>query len=75
MKGFLTQEVWTQADGQKRSKVVIVVMDHRVPGERGEDAPQTERKPSEPKREPGPYVPKNVPEPGDIDVPFDVAVL
>lgn len=69
VKGFLTQEVWTQADGQKRSKVVIVVMDHRVPGERGDDAPQTERKPAARKPDPGAYVPQ-VPPMDDLQIPF-----
>lgn len=68
LRGMLNQEVW-DADGQKRSKVVIVVMDHRVPGERGEDAPQAERKPAARKPDPGAYVPQ-VPPMDDLQIPF-----
>lgn len=68
IRGMLQQENWTTTDGQKRSKVVIVVMDHRVPGERGDDAPQTERKPTH-KPDPGAYVPQ-VPPMDDLQIPF-----
>lgn len=69
LRGMLEQETWTDKEGQKRSKVVIVVMDHRVPGERGEDAPQTERKPAARKPDPGAYVPQ-VPPMDDLQIPF-----
>lgn len=65
IRGMLQQETWTDKEGQKRSKVVIVVMEHRIPGT-GEDeqpAPTPERKK---KPDPGAYVPQA----DDISIPF-----
>lgn len=77
VKGFLTQEVWTQADGQKRSKVVIVVMDHRVPGERGDDdrsepAPARTVPVTNTRSGAGGYASRSpsAPPPGDLEIPF-----
>ena len=71
LRGMLNQETWTATDGQKRSKIVVVVMECRVP-DYGNNAQAPQTRPASKPQEPAP---KNVPEPGDIDVPFNVAVL
>jgi len=77
IRGMLQQETWTDKDGQKRSKVVIVVMDHRVPGERGDDdrsepAPARTVPVTNARSGAGGYASRSpsAPPPGDIDVPF-----
>ena len=79
VRGFLTQETWESA-GAKKSKVVIVVTDHRIPGtgsdqdqRPAQQAPPQTRTQAPARRDPGAYVP---PAPiggvavGDIDIPF-----
>jgi len=68
VRGMIQQETWTDKDGQKRSKIVIVVLEHRTPGARDSDDAQPERKPAARKPDPGAYVPQ-VPM-DDLQIPF-----
>lgn len=70
IRGMLQQETWTDKEGQKRSKVVVIVIEHRTPGAREADGDgkQPERKPAARKPDPGAYVPQ-VPM-DDISIPF-----